>query len=251
MPVFNGYETVTVCDDKMLTALALAKAGVPQPDTLPGPLCYRSEAALGKDTYARMARLLGEPFVVKESFSSLGAGVHLIGGEEEFAALWEQIKLRPWLAQAYVAESRGRDVRVIVVGGRALGRHAAAVGGTDFRSNVAAGRQRRGVPVRRRAPHPRRACGGGGRRRVLRGRRALRQGRVPRLRSQQQRLLRRVRARHGAERRGRVRRLYFAFPVREGGAMKLLITGGAGFIGANFLAWEREKVSTGYAVLCG
>lgn len=139
MPVFNGYETVTVCDDKMLTALALAKAGVPQPDTLPGPLCYRSEAALGKDTYARMARLLGEPFVVKESFSSLGAGVHLVGGEGEFAALWEQIKLRPWLAQAYVAESRGRDVRVIVVGGRALGGMLRQSGGTDFRSNVAAG----------------------------------------------------------------------------------------------------------------
>ena len=139
MPVFNGSRTVELCDDKALTALALAEAGVPQPKTLFGPLCYRSEAALGKQTFARAAALLGTPFVVKESNSSLGAGVHLAESEEGFAALWEKIKLRSWLMQEYIAESRGRDVRVIVVGGRALGAMLRTSGGADFRSNVAAG----------------------------------------------------------------------------------------------------------------
>lgn len=139
LPVFNGYETVTCCDDKALTALALAAAGVPQPKTLPGPLCYRSEAKLGAGMFARAAELLGLPLVVKESNSSLGAGVHLVENEREFSALWEKIKLRPWLLQEYVAESRGRDVRVIVVGGRALGAMLRTSGGADFRSNVAAG----------------------------------------------------------------------------------------------------------------
>ncbi len=138
MPVFNSYKTVTLCDDKMLGALALAEQGVPLPETVPGPLCYRGEARLGGQTYARACALLGLPFVVKESNSSLGAGVHLIESEAQFCALWERIKLRPWLMQKFIAESRGRDVRVIVVGGRALGAMLRTSQG-DFRSNVAAG----------------------------------------------------------------------------------------------------------------
>lgn len=146
MPVFNGYRTVSLCDDKMLGALALAEAGVPQPKTLPGPLCYRPEAALGKETYARAAAYLGEPLIVKENNSSLGAGVHLVAGEEEFAALWERIKLRSWLMQEYIAESRGRDVRVIVIGGRAIGAMQRTSAG-DFRSNVAAGGSAAAFPL--------------------------------------------------------------------------------------------------------
>lgn len=132
--LFNGARAIELCDDKMRTCIALA-GKVPMPATLSSPLMYRERE---DDFAAFAARTLGLPLVMKKSFGSMGYGVRLARTEEEVRALREEWKLEPHIYQRYVAESAGRDLRVIVVGGRALGAMERA-NASDFRSNVEQG----------------------------------------------------------------------------------------------------------------
>ena len=135
--LFNRAEAVELCDDKMLTAIALAGAGVPMPKTLPAPLCYREDAYDGEET-KEIARLLGLPVVVKESYGSLGKQVYLAQTEEELASLRKRLMLTPHLYQEFIAESRGEDLRVVCIGGEAVAAMRRK-NPHDFRSNLGCG----------------------------------------------------------------------------------------------------------------
>ena len=142
MRLFNSSDAVELCDDKLLTGIALAGV-VPMPRTLPAPLCYTAGATVREEMLSRAEALLGYPMIVKECFGSLGKGVHLVENRGELMQLAERLKGVPHLFQEYVAESRGRDLRVICIGGKvvcAMERRSE----TDFRSNAELGG--RGTP---------------------------------------------------------------------------------------------------------
>ena len=76
--------------------------------------------------------------MVKECFGSLGGQVYLAETGEDFCRLARAMGPRPFLAQRYIAESAGRDVRIYVVGGRpeaAMERRSTS----DFRANIGSG----------------------------------------------------------------------------------------------------------------
>lgn len=77
--------------------------------------------------------------MVKEAYGSQGKGVFLANNRAELAAIAERVKCKPHLFQRFVAESRGRDLRVIVLGGKVLGGMLRRAESEDFRSNVGAG----------------------------------------------------------------------------------------------------------------
>ena len=135
--LFNRAQAVEVCDDKMLTCIALAGGGVRQPDTVPAPLCYYADAAVREEFLQAVGQRLGFPLVVKKSFGSWGEGVRLARDAQELAAAAEEFKLQPHLYQKRVGKA-GEDLRVLVVGGRAIAcmRRKNA---RDFRSNVELG----------------------------------------------------------------------------------------------------------------
>ena len=146
IPTFNGYFGVTACDDKMLTFLALADHGIPMPKTLPGLLCYRPEKHVLKEAADRVEAEFGYPLVVKESYGSLGRGEYLVHDRTELVSVMEEVRLKPHLFQEFIAESAGRDLRVVVVGERVLGGMVRTSGG-DFRSNLARGGKAEAYPV--------------------------------------------------------------------------------------------------------
>lgn len=133
MRLFNRALAVETCDDKLLTHLALQ--GLPMPETIPAPLCYKEGAV----TDARfVGERLGYPVVVKECFGSFGQQVYLANDEGELCALSQSLRLRPHLYQKFIAESVGRDLRVIAVGGEAVA-CMERVSKSGFRSNIACG----------------------------------------------------------------------------------------------------------------
>lgn len=138
LPIFNAPDAIRHCDDKFETLLMLASCGIPMPTTLAAPLCYRQEAPLAKRELDRIERALGFPLVVKRCFGSRGDGVSLVHDRAELRAMMEALRSVPHLYQQYVAESYGRDLRVMVVGGRAVGAMLRRSEG-DFRSNIGAG----------------------------------------------------------------------------------------------------------------
>lgn len=136
--LFNSCSAVEACDDKMLTHLALAGRGVPMPDTVAGRLCYTADAEPDERFLKSVADFLGYPVVVKECYGSLGKGVYLA---KDFAALLqisEKVKMLPHLYQKFVSSGAGRDIRVIVIGGKCVAAMERRSRG-DFRSNLELG----------------------------------------------------------------------------------------------------------------
>ena len=138
IPVYNAYEPITVCDDKMLTILELANHDIPMPKTLPGLLCFAPSAKIKNETLDNIIQKLGLPVIVKECFGSLGKGVYLAHNKNELAETCEKVKTKPHLFQEFISSSYGKDVRVIVVGNEVVG-SILRVSDNDFRSNISSG----------------------------------------------------------------------------------------------------------------
>ncbi len=136
--LFNKHNAVRVCDDKAQTYIALANSGVDMPDTIFGGLCYRADLQVDKNIVKKVADKLGYPVIVKECFGSMGKGVYKADNESQLYSVMEKVKLKPHLFQRYIATSVGVDVRVIVIGGKAVASMQRRNDG-DFRSNVAQG----------------------------------------------------------------------------------------------------------------
>lgn len=136
--LFNSAQAIELCDDKMTTALALSNSGIPMPKTLPGLLCYDESAPLNEQALRIVEEELGYPVIVKSSFGSMGTGVFKAENFEELKGAASALKMQPHLFQQYIAESAGRDIRVIVIGGKAVAAMERISGG-DFRSNIAIG----------------------------------------------------------------------------------------------------------------
>ena len=142
--LFNSHESIRLCDDKAETYLALSGAGLNIPKTIFGALCYRQDLPVKREWAKKIADKLSYPVIVKESFGSMGKGVYKADDENALLEIMEKVKLKPHLFQEYLGKRAGVDVRVIVIGGKAVCAME-RINGDDFRSNVARGG--RGVAI--------------------------------------------------------------------------------------------------------
>ena len=136
--LFNRHQAVRVCDDKAETYIALSRNGVIFPKTIFGALCYRGDLTIKKEWADKIINELGLPVIVKESYGSMGKGVYKADDRAQLLSIMEQVKLKPHLFQEYAGEKAGVDVRVIVIGGKAVAAMKRE-NKDDFRSNVGAG----------------------------------------------------------------------------------------------------------------
>lgn len=128
--VVNSADAIDRARDKLQAHQLLAAAGVPFPRTV---------LARQPSDVARMVRLVGGPPVILKLVSGThGKGVMLGRDLEEIQASLETVWAlnQTLLIQELVRDSVGEDIRVLVVGGRAIGamRRVAKLG--SFRANV-------------------------------------------------------------------------------------------------------------------
>lgn len=138
IPVFNNPQSIIDCDDKMSTYILLSDNGISIPDTTPGPLFYDPGMDVDEGSIDVLEERYGYPMVIKESFGSSGNGIHLVQDRDELKGMMMRLRGRKYLVQRFIDTSIGEDLRVIVIGGKAIGgmiRHS----DSDFRSNAALG----------------------------------------------------------------------------------------------------------------
>lgn len=137
--LFNSASAVSVCDDKMSTYFALVGCKVPMAKTISAPLCYTPAATPSELFLSQVANVLGFPLVAKKSYGSFGAGVRLVRDVQELKNVETEWLYIPHFYQAFIEESQGKDVRVIVIGGRAVAAMERVAQEGEFRSNVELG----------------------------------------------------------------------------------------------------------------
>ena len=132
--LFNSANAIRLCDDKMLTHLALASQGIKMPKTITAPLNY--SALISNEFIENLEKELSFPFVAKENFGSLGKNVFLVKNHEELVEFEKTHYQSPRLYQEFISSSKGFDYRVIVIGGTVKAAMK-RVNNEDWRSNIA------------------------------------------------------------------------------------------------------------------
>ncbi len=145
--LFNSARAIELCDDKMTTYIALRNCGLSLAESIPAPLCYTQGAKINGEFLQGVVKELGFPLVAKKSYGSFGAGVQLVHGIEELEKIEAEWLYIPHFYQRYIQASRGKDIRVIVIGGKALGGMERVAEGAEFRSNIELGGEGRVVKL--------------------------------------------------------------------------------------------------------
>lgn len=136
--LFNTAAAIEVCDDKMLTNIALSGGGFNIPDCIYAPLCYNAGSEINASFLKDTAQNLGLPLVAKTNYGSLGAGVTLIKSVDGLCEYEKRNLLTPHFYQKFIDCGCGEDIRVIVIGGKAVCAMKRR-NESDFRSNIELG----------------------------------------------------------------------------------------------------------------
>ncbi len=138
IPVFNDPDVIEICDNKAKQYLALSNADVPMPLTIIAPKVYPEFTIQHTGYYEQVLQTLQLPLIIKEAHGSFGMKVYLIETREQFFEKVEELKGIDYVFQQFIESSRGRDIRVNVVGDQVVAcmhRHSE----TDFRANITNG----------------------------------------------------------------------------------------------------------------
>lgn len=139
VPVVNGAVSIARSRDKLRALQLLTQVGIDVPTTV----CARSPSGLD----AALDLVGGCPAIVKLQQGTQGIGTMIADSPqaahsllETFWAMGQDIVL-----QEYVRESKGRDVRAIVVGGRVIAAMRRVAKKGEFRANLHRGAKGSGV----------------------------------------------------------------------------------------------------------
>ncbi|MFP4106394.1 MAG: RimK family alpha-L-glutamate ligase [Phycisphaerae bacterium] len=126
----NSSHAITVSRDKLRTLQILSRHTI----GLPASAFVREK----RDVLPAIERLGGAPVVIKLLEGTQGIGVILADKKEIAAAIVETLQSarENVLIQKFVAESKGKDVRAFVVGGRVVAAMRRRAEGQEFRSNI-------------------------------------------------------------------------------------------------------------------
>jgi ribosomal protein S6--L-glutamate ligase len=130
VPSLNGAIAISRSRDKLRAMQLLTKKDIDVPVTV----CARSP----KELDLMLELVGGTPVIVKLQQGTQGIGVMMAETRQAVSSLVETL----WgmgqeiIVQQYIAESKGRDVRALVVGGRVVASMRRSARSGEFRSNL-------------------------------------------------------------------------------------------------------------------
>jgi len=125
-----GASAIACSRDKLHSLQSMSQAGLPIPRT--------AVIAQPKALFSAVHAVGGVPVVIKLIRGTQGKGVVLAKNLATAAAVLKKVHKakRQALIQEYLAESRGRDTRIIVVGGRCIAAMERIAVDGEFRANL-------------------------------------------------------------------------------------------------------------------
>ncbi|MCR5809028.1 MAG: RimK family alpha-L-glutamate ligase [Clostridiales bacterium] len=136
--LFNSARAIELCDDKSLMHFEL-EGRVPMPRTICAPFTFENVGYTETGFVDEIFAELGAPVVVKEVCGSFGQQVWLARDPDEARRILGLVGGRRVIFQEFISSSFGRDVRINVVGGRAVASMLRFNEHGDFRANISNG----------------------------------------------------------------------------------------------------------------
>lgn len=137
--VFNSSKAIEACDDKALTHLYLQGAGITMPRTLIAPMTFSNIGYTNLEFLKTVEQELPFPIIIKECFGSFGQQVYMAENHDKLVETVTRVGARPMLFQEFIKSSRGRDVRLQVVGSKVTASMYRYSENGDFRANLTNG----------------------------------------------------------------------------------------------------------------
>jgi gamma-F420-2:alpha-L-glutamate ligase len=132
--MFNAAEAIEAVKDKLFSQQILAASDLPVPKTM--LVKHPTDAEFVEQS-------LGFPIVIKTLAGSHGEGVFLAEDRLRFIDLMQLIATTAptvnIILQEFISQTHGRDIRVIVVGGRAVGAMQRVSVDGSFKTNISRG----------------------------------------------------------------------------------------------------------------
>ncbi|XXQ31927.1 N-acetylaspartylglutamate synthase [Plasmodiophora brassicae] len=136
--VLNGCQSIEISRDKLQTMQVMAAHGLPIAKTLLAKFPINLKVVESQFEY---------PIIVKKSSGSQGKGIILVKDHENLEDLVDLLDPKePLIFQEFLAHSKGRDLRVLVVGGRVV-TCMMRVANKGFKANVHQGGSVRPVTI--------------------------------------------------------------------------------------------------------
>ncbi|MBI5151951.1 RimK family alpha-L-glutamate ligase [Candidatus Peregrinibacteria bacterium] len=136
MPVVNTFHAISRAKNKLRTMQILDHYGIPIPKTI----VVRDLKYVNNEI---LKQVHGPPVILKTPFGSYGSGVVIAESKRAVVSalnfLWKENKINIILLQEYMKESRGKDVRVFVIGGKVIAAMVRSAAKGEFRSNIELG----------------------------------------------------------------------------------------------------------------
>lgn len=136
--LFNSKRAVELCDNKIMMSQALAKAGIRIPKTYIAPKTFEGLGYIDRSFLKKVEKEIGYPMVIKEAYGSFGEQVYLANDEKTANEIIDKIGHKDFLMQEFIAASCGKDIRINVVGDKAVV-SMLRENKNDFRSNISNG----------------------------------------------------------------------------------------------------------------
>lgn len=131
---FNSAASIDTVKDKLYTHQILAQNNLPVPKTM--LVKFPIDVNL-------VEKYIGFPVVVKTVSGSQGSGVYLCDNQQSFEDMMQFIKSTKSntniILQEYIESSHGRDLRVFVIGGRAMACMQRTAHDDSFKANFSRG----------------------------------------------------------------------------------------------------------------
>ena len=136
--LFNSSRAILLCDNKILMYQELANKGIIIPRTFIAPKTFEGLNYSKRDFLNNVIKEIGFPIVVKEAYGSFGEQVYLANDIDSLNKIVDQIGYKDFLMQEFIASSKGKDIRINVVGKNAVA-SMLRENDNDFRSNISSG----------------------------------------------------------------------------------------------------------------
>lgn len=129
VPVLNNATAFRLARDKWQSLQTLIAAGIPVPDTaLAGELCSSKS----------LCQPFSPPIIIKTLSGSQGVGVMLCESQSSAVSLLDTLRTANigTLAQQFIAEAQGQDIRAFVVGDNVIATMCRTGASGEFRANI-------------------------------------------------------------------------------------------------------------------